>query len=115
MESLRLFLGRGILPKVLERRGHYTVAKADKHSSAPDFLGKDGGPRLTYMTEFWGWWCTEKMGFQSVYDTVCRADFLNILLVRGVLFRFIKWIKGFLLNKQARVRLNCEYGQTGVF
>ena len=50
--------------------------------------------------------------FSKAYDTVWRADLLGILLNAGTPFKFVKWIKGFLTNRQAKVRLNGEEGHT---
>ena len=45
------------------------------------------------------------LDFSKAYDTVWRADLLASMLRKGVPPRFVRWIKAFLTNRQAKVRL----------
>ena len=45
------------------------------------------------------------LDFSKAYDTIWRADLLDSMLRKGVPHRFVLWIKGFLTNRQASVRL----------
>jgi ribonuclease HI len=46
------------------------------------------------------------LDFSKAYDTVWRADLLGALLDSELPYPLIRWIWGFLTNRQARVRLN---------
>ena len=55
------------------------------------------------------------LDFSKAYDTVWREDLLDILLEAGIPFPYIRWIRGFLAGRQARVRLNGEVGRARLF
>ena len=44
------------------------------------------------------------LDFSKAYDKVWQADVLQTILHKGIPPRFVYWIKGFLTNRQARVR-----------
>jgi ribonuclease HI len=46
------------------------------------------------------------LDFSKAYDTVWRADLLGALLSSGIPAHYVWWIRGFLTNRMARVRLN---------
>ena len=46
------------------------------------------------------------LDYSKAFDTVWRSRLLVSMADRGVPLEYIKWINGFLLNRQARVRLN---------
>ena len=52
------------------------------------------------------------LDFSKAYDKVWRADLLATMLRKGVPVRYVRWIQGFLSNRQARVRLNRAYSRT---
>jgi hypothetical protein len=52
------------------------------------------------------------LDFSKAYNKVWRADLLATILRKGVPVRYVRWIQGFLSNRQARVRLNRAYSQT---
>ena len=43
------------------------------------------------------------LGFSRAYDRVCRQDLLLSMLEKGVPRKFLRWIAGFLQNRQGRV------------
>ena len=45
------------------------------------------------------------LDFSKAYDTVWQADLLASMARKGVPPRFVRWIKAFLTNRQAKVRL----------
>ena len=45
------------------------------------------------------------LDFSKAYDMVWRADLYDTMLRKGVPPRYVRWLKGFLTNRQARVRL----------
>ena len=51
------------------------------------------------------------LDFSKAYDTVWQADLLNSMLKKGVHPRLVRWVKGFLVNRRARVRLNGTYSR----
>ena len=55
------------------------------------------------------------LDFSKAYDTVWRSDLLGALLSSGVPVQFIEWIRGFLTNRMARVRLNGVTGESRLF
>jgi hypothetical protein len=52
------------------------------------------------------------LDFSKAYDKVWRADLLAMMLRKGVPVRYVRWIQGFLSNRQARVCLNRAYSWT---
>jgi len=46
------------------------------------------------------------LDFSKAYDTVWRNDLMSSLMRSGIPFPIIRWIRGFLTNRQAVVRLN---------
>ena len=48
------------------------------------------------------------LDYSKAFDTVWRARLLVTMADIGVPLEYVKWINGFLLNRQARVRLNGE-------
>jgi hypothetical protein len=52
------------------------------------------------------------LDFSKAYNKVWRADLLATMLRKGVLVRYVRWIQGFLSNRQARVCLNRAYSRT---
>jgi hypothetical protein len=52
------------------------------------------------------------LDFSKAYNKVWRADLLAMMLRKGVPVCFVRWIQGFLFNRQARVRLNRAYSRT---
>jgi hypothetical protein len=52
------------------------------------------------------------LDFSKAYDKVWRADLLATMLSKGVPVRYVRWIQGFLSNRQARVHLNRAYSRT---
>ena len=51
------------------------------------------------------------LDFSKAYDTVWRERLLEILLDKGVPLLMIRWIKGFLSDRKARVRLDNTLGR----
>lgn len=51
------------------------------------------------------------LDFSKAYDRVWREDLFDTLLLKGVSTRIVRWISGFLTNRQARVRLNGVCGK----
>ena len=45
------------------------------------------------------------LDFSKAYDTIWKADLLATMLRKGVPPRFVAWVKAFLTNRQAKVRL----------
>ena len=45
------------------------------------------------------------LDFSKAYDTIWKADLLDSMLKKGVPHRLVQWVKGFLTNRQAKVRL----------
>jgi hypothetical protein len=54
------------------------------------------------------------LDFSKAYNKVWRADPLATMLRKGVLVCFVRWIQGFLSNRQPRVRLNRAYSRSWV-
>jgi hypothetical protein len=54
------------------------------------------------------------LDFSKAYNKVWRTDLLAIMLRKGVPVRYVRWIQGFLSNRQARVRLNRAYSWSWV-
>jgi hypothetical protein len=52
--------------------------------------------------------------FSKAYNKVWRADLLVMMLKKGVPVRYVRWIQGFLSNRQARVCLNRAYSRSWV-
>jgi ribonuclease P/MRP protein subunit RPP40 len=52
------------------------------------------------------------LDFSKAYNKVWRTDLLATMLRKGVPVRYVRWIQGFLSNRQARVRLNWAYSRT---
>ena len=55
------------------------------------------------------------LDFSKAYDKVWQADVLRTMLDKGIPPRFVRWIKGFLTNRQARVRFQGELSETRLF
>ena len=55
------------------------------------------------------------LDFSKAYDLVWRTDLLGSLLSSGVPYHFIRWIRGFLTNRLAKVRLNGAHSRTRKF
>jgi ribonuclease HI len=55
------------------------------------------------------------LDFSKAYDTVWRLDLLNALMEAGIPFPYIRWIRGFLTNRQGRVRLNSAVSDFKLF
>ena len=55
------------------------------------------------------------LDFSKAYDKVWQADVLRTMLDKGIPPRFVRWIKGFLTNRQARVRFQGELSETRHF
>ena len=51
------------------------------------------------------------LDFSKAYDRVWRADLLDCMLKKGVPIRLVRWIKGFLEGRRARVRLNGTFSR----
>jgi hypothetical protein len=52
------------------------------------------------------------LDFSKAYNKVWRADLLATMLRKGVPVRYVRWIQGFLSNRQARVRLNRAFSRS---
>ena len=46
------------------------------------------------------------LDFSKAYDTVWRTDLMSSLMKAGIPFPYLRWIRGFLTNRQGCVRLN---------
>ena len=46
------------------------------------------------------------LDFSKAYDRVWREDLLNTLLLKGISTRMVRWVAGFINNREAKVRLN---------
>ena len=55
------------------------------------------------------------LDFSKAYDKVWRADLFHAMLEKGVPPRYVRWLKGFLSNRQARVRLDGGVSRTRLF
>ena len=55
------------------------------------------------------------LDFSKAYDMVWRADLYDAMLRKGVPPRYVRWLKGFLTNRQARVRLGGGVSRTRLF
>ena len=55
------------------------------------------------------------LDFSRAYDTVWREDLLASMLDLGIPYPFIAWIRGFLSNRQAKVRLNRALSKCWLF
>lgn len=55
------------------------------------------------------------LDYSRAYDTVWKTDLVGCLLDAGVPPRFINWICGFLVNRQAKVRFNGVESGTRLF
>ena len=51
------------------------------------------------------------LDFSSAYDTVWRDGLLGVLMDAGVPRKFVRWVAGFLRNRQSRVRFDGEEGR----
>ena len=51
------------------------------------------------------------LDFSRAYDKVWRADLLDCMLKKGIHPRLVRWVKGFLSGRRARVRVNSTYSQ----
>jgi hypothetical protein len=51
------------------------------------------------------------LDFLKAYNKVWRVDLLATMLRKGVPVRHVRWIQGFLSNRQARSRLNRAYSR----
>jgi hypothetical protein len=54
------------------------------------------------------------LDFSKAYNKVWRADLLATMLRKGVPVHYVRWIQGFLSNRQARVCLNRAYSWSWV-
>jgi hypothetical protein len=52
------------------------------------------------------------LDFSKAYNKVWRVDLLATILSKGVPVRYVRWIQGFLSNRQARVCLNWAYSRS---
>jgi hypothetical protein len=52
--------------------------------------------------------------FSKAYNKVWWADLLATMFRKGVSVRYVRWIQGFLSNRQARVCINSTYSWSGV-
>jgi hypothetical protein len=57
------------------------------------------------------WTVLALLDFSKAYNKVWRADLLATMLRKGVPVRYVRWIQGFLSNRQARVCLNRAYSR----
>ena len=55
------------------------------------------------------------LDFSKAYDKVWQADILRTMLDKGIPPCFVRWIKGFLTNRQARVHFQGELSETRLF
>ena len=55
------------------------------------------------------------LDFSKAYDTVWRERLLGVLLDSGVPPRLVLWVRGFLSNRMARVRINGTVGRNIAF
>lgn len=55
------------------------------------------------------------LDFTKAYDTVWRTDLLGILMDAGIPVPIVRWIRGFLTHRRARVRLNGAMSKTCLF
>ena len=55
------------------------------------------------------------LDFSKAYDMVWRADLYDVMLRKGVPPRYVRWLKGFLTNRQARVRLGGKVSRSRLF
>ena len=55
------------------------------------------------------------LDFSKAYDTVWKADLLATMLEKGVPPRFVQWVKAFLTNRQAKVRLGRAHSKNRLF
>ena len=55
------------------------------------------------------------LDFSKAYDTVWRNDLMSSLMGLGIPFPFVRWIRGFLTNRQAKVRLNSATSGSRLF
>ena len=55
------------------------------------------------------------LDFSKAYDTVWQADLLASMLKKGVPARFVQWVKAFLTNRQAKVRLGGAFSKNRLF
>jgi hypothetical protein len=58
------------------------------------------------------WTVLTLLEFSKAYNKVWRTDLLATMLRKGVPVRYVRWIQGFLSNRQARVCLNRAYNRT---
>jgi hypothetical protein len=54
------------------------------------------------------------LDFSKAYSKVWRADLKATMLRKGILVRYVRWIQGFLSNRQVRVCLNRAYSRSWV-
>jgi hypothetical protein len=54
------------------------------------------------------------LDFSKAYNEVWWADLLATMLRKGVPVRYVRWIQGFLSNRQPRVCLNRAYSRSWV-
>jgi hypothetical protein len=54
------------------------------------------------------------LDFSKAYDKVWRADILAKMLRKGIPVRYVRWIQGFLSNRQARIHLDRTYSRPWV-
>ena len=55
------------------------------------------------------------LDFSKAYDKVWRSDLYDAMLKKGVPPRYVRWVKGFLTNRQARVRLGGSLSHSKLF
>jgi hypothetical protein len=60
------------------------------------------------------WTVLALLDFSKAYHKVWQADLLATMLRKEVPVRYVRWIQGFLSNRQARVGLNRAYSRTWV-
>jgi hypothetical protein len=54
------------------------------------------------------------LDFSKAYDMVWRQRLFHILLSKGIPHAIVRWLSGFLCNRQARVLVNGSLGRCGV-
>jgi hypothetical protein len=103
------------LQHLVESRG---MLNSDQYGFHPQRSTEDQVIRLSQAISdgFWAkkppnWTVLALLDFSKVYNKVWWSDLLATMLRKGVPVRYVRWIQGFLSNRQARVCLNRAYSR----
>jgi hypothetical protein len=123
LDSYRPIAFTSCLAKVMERMvgkrlqhlaESHGMLNSDQFGFRPQQLTEDQVIKLSQAKKLANWTFLTLLDISKAYNKVWRADLLATMLRKGVPVHYVRWIQGFLSNREARVCLNRAYSRTWV-